>query len=821
MSNGVERAMALLRLIIGYLKQAVSRLWNVFKSAAWYIKLPMVLIGIVLAFFVLLLAIDINLFNLFGESPTAEQIDYTAQAEASEIYSADGKLMGKFFSENRSPVNDTSEVSAQLIQTLVCTEDARFWEHSGIDFRGLFSAMKDFVHGKPRGASTLTQQLAKNLFRMRSDKLSSGLLGRTMFVTKMKEWIVAFKLERRYSKPQILTMYLNTVDFGSNAFGIRTAAKTYFGVTPKQLNYEQSAVLVGLLKATSYYNPRIHYDNALARRNVVLGILRDFKLISKDELKTMCEDSIRLDFNVEKNYDGWGLHFRDAVSSYLRLWCKKNKINLYTSGLKIYTTLDSSMQAYAEHAVWKQMQEVQRRFNNHWGNDAPWQSRDHKEIPGFVDNVAKKSEAYAAFMKKYSGDTIKVNEAMNKPRKMKVFAYKVNEKAPFYSYRNDSLISTDFRNPGRKDTVLSPMDSIIYTLKFLHSSFVALEPSTGYVKAWVGDLDFPTWKYDKVTSYRQPGSTFKLFDYTEAFNQGMCPCDERIDEPISWEVWDKAKGKRVYWTPHNADGHCLGVPFSLKAAFARSINTIAVQIAKDCGIENINATAHKMGIHSFLDDTVPATALGACDVSLLELTNSYCTVMNDGVYHEPILVTKVTDRDGNVIFTPENTDKQVLDYEVAFLMQDLLHGGLTEPEGTVGALWEYIHPVLRLKGSDGKMHDNQFGGKTGTSSNHSDAWFIGVTPNLVAGCWVGGEYRSIHFRTGELGQGSRTALPVYGYFIQYLLQNPEYRELYGGMFAKPKQRISRNYNCKRYVYVTDSTSTADDEVDDGALELDE
>lgn len=798
------------------MRNLFGRLLGAFWRSRWYKKIGILILCFFFSLFLLFFAINVNLFNLFGEMPSAEQIDNTAQSEASEIFSSDGKFMGKYFSENRSPVA-FEDVSPRLIETLICTEDARFYEHHGIDFRGLLSAAKDMVHGKSRGASTITQQLAKNMFKMRNGKVNNGLLGGTkgvgIVITKVKEWITAVKLEARYDKKQILVMYLNTVDFGSNAFGIRTAARTYFGVSPSQLSYEQSAVLVGLLKATSFYNPKLNPKNALQRRNVVFANLRDFHYITREEYGAMCKKPIQLNFSVESNYDGWGLYFRSAVADYLRPWCKQNDINLYTSGLRIYTTVDSVMQRYAERAVFVQMRDVQRRFDNHWGNTAPWQDRNHNEIPGFVENVARHSACYPPLEKKFKGDSAKIFQVLNTPRKMTVFSYKTSEKDTFYCYEDGERKQFVNVKPGRIDTILSPMDSIRYELRFMHSSFLVMEPQSGHVKAWVGDLDFPSWKYDKVKAYRQPGSVFKLFDYTEAIKQGMCPCDEWVDQYVPWQVWDK--GKRVTWSPHNADGVFTGRQFSLKAAFARSINSIAVQVAKECGIANINQTAREMGIRSFLNDTVPATALGACDVSLYDMVNSYCTVINDGCYHEPVLVTKIVDRHGNVVYSAEAEQKKVLDYEVAFLMQDMLKGGLTEPEGTTGALWEYIHPILK---------GNEFGGKTGTSSNHSDAWFVGVTPKLVAGSWVGGEYRSIHFRTGELGQGSRTALPIFGYFMRYVLQDPRLAAMYSGTFPKPKQKIERNYLCKRYYNptpsATDSTNWDADGID-GELHLDE
>ena len=782
--------------------QAPRNFFHWFSQIKWYAKIPVAICAVFICFFLFLGAIDLNIFWLFGDSPSAEQIDNTAQSEASIIYSADGKVMGKYFRENRSPVK-YDEIPQTIINTLICTEDSRFYSHHGIDIKGLFSAFKDMLHGKARGASTITQQLVKNMFKMRSDKLRKGVTGHipvlNVVIMKFKEWITAFKIECRYSKKEILTMYFNTVDFGSNAYGIRTAAKTYFDKEPKDLTYEESAVLIGLLKATSYYNPRFNPKNSFSRRNVVFGNLRDFHFISQEQYEYMIKEPIVLNYSVENNYDGWGLYFRDAVANNIRPWCKKNNYNIYTDGLRIYTTIDSTMQMYAEHAVIKQMREIQRRFNNHWGKENPWQDERHHELKNFVTNVAKHSERYASLYKKYDGDTSRIWAAMNQKHKMKVFDYKCGGNDTFYFYENGEQKKYISKKIGRKDTsAFSSMDSIRYTLRFMHSSFVAIEPQSGYIKAWVGDLDFPSWKYDKVTAYRQPGSTFKLFDYTEAFKQGKCPCDEYQDKYTPWEVWDK--GKRVTWAPHNSDGVFTGRNYSIKAAFARSINSIAVQVAQECGINNINKTARELGIHSFLNDTVPATALGACDVSLLDLVNSYATIIDDGYYKDPVLVTKIEDKNGKVIYEAPNTRKKVLDYEVAYLMQDLLRGGLTEPEGTTAALWEYIHPILK---------GNEFGGKTGTSSNHSDAWFVGVTPHLVAGSWVGGEYRSIHFRTGELGQGSRTALPEFGYFMRFLLSDPNF-EQYRGMFPKAKEKIHRNYNCKRYFYSHPSNSNDDD-----------
>ena len=358
---------------------------------------------------------------------------------------------------------------------------------------------------------------------------------------------------------------------------------------------------------------------------------------------------------------------------------------------------------------------------------------------------------------------------------------------------------------------LSTMDSIRYMVKFMHCAFVAMEPQTGAVKAWVGDIDFGSWKYDKVTAMRQPGSTFKLFVYTEAMNQGLTPCDKRRDEYISMQVYDKVKREVTTWTPSNANGSFSGDSLPLKAAFAKSINSVAVRLGQEMGIKRIIETARKMGIKSPLDDA-PSLALGSSDVNLLELTDAYCTIAADGQHHDPVLVTRIEDKDGNEVFVGPTTTEQVVPYKSAFLVQQLLMGGMREPGGTSQSLWGYV----------GNYRDTDFGGKTGTSNNHSDAWFMGVSPRLVVGAWVGGEYRSIHFRTGALGQGSRTALPICGYFLQAVFRDPAFKQ-YHAKFGNPKDAdITRDmYLCASYYPQAKRDTTESDSASaDGLIILD-
>ena len=764
------------------MKQIISRCWqaikgfwpwykHLYQGKKWYSRLAIGFASFIVAFILYLFMVDINFLWLFGKSPGLSSIMHPKTVEASELYSADGVQIGKYFSENRTPV-EFDDVNPVFWRALIDTEDERFFHHFGIDFQAVFAALKDYVvHRDARGASTITQQLVKNMFRVRTE-YSTGLLGYIpgvkMLIMKSKEWITAVKIELFFNKKEILTMYANTVDFGSNAFGIKTAAKTYFGTTPKQLTTDQAAILVGLLKATTYYNPRINPNNSLERRNVVLNNMLIHKDLTKEAFDTLKVKPINLDYSVENNYDGQALYFREAVKNELQAWCRENGYDLYRDGLKIYTTIDSRMQRYAEEAAIKQMKQVQQTFNNHWGSTPPWQDEHHQEMPHFIEDLAKKTTHYRYLNQKFGGQQDSIDYYLNLPHTVKLFDYE----------------------KGFIEKEMSTMDSIRYMEHFMHCSFIAMEPQTGHVKAWVGDIDFKTWKYDKVTAQRQPGSTFKLFVYSEAINQGIMPCDTRSDSYFSMKVYDH--GKEVTWAPTNADGRFSGANVTLKQAFAMSINSVAVRLGQECGIDRIAKMAHDMGIKSKLDPT-PALALGSSDVTLEELVNAYCTPVNDGRHRAPVLITRILDRDGNEIYKAPDEEQQVLSERSSYLIQQLLMGGMS---GTSSRLRSYV----------GYDTDTDFGGKTGTSNNHSDAWFIGTTPRLVVGAWVGGEYRCIHFRTGELGQGNRTALPICGYFLKSVLNDKAFRH-YHAKFKAPVDIPANQYNCGGYFKaVSDSDS---------------
>ena len=760
------------------LKKALAAAWRWYKGQftgrPWWRKTLAAIVSFFAFIILYAVAVTCNLFWLFGKSPSISEIRNPKTAMASEMYSADGKLLGKFFNENRSPVPYDS-INSVFFQALISTEDERFYDHHGVDVQGLFAALKDATQGRARGASTISQQLVKNMFRVRT-QYSTGLLGKvpglSILIMKSKEMIIATELELLCTKNEILEMYANTVDFGSNAFGIKTAAKTYFNTTPSQLKPEEAAVLVGLLKATSAYNPKINPKNSLKRRNTVLDNMYAHRkelaehfpnvaITSKVVCEALKDKPIKLNFSVENAYQGTALYFREAVKDYVREHCPD--LDLDRDGLKIYTTLDSRMQRYAEEAVDEQMQNVQRSFDNHWrGLGDPWRDAKGNVIPNFIEDIARRSDAYKMLVARYPNNPDSVRHYMNKPHRVKLFSYGEKGRAKYEE--------------------MSTMDSIRYMVKYMHTGFVAMEPQTGYVRAYVGDIDFKTWKYDKVQAMRQPGSTFKLFVYATAMKQGWTPADARItDSYIRMEVYDPAQGKNTIWQPHNANGHFSNANIPLRAAFAQSVNTIAVKLGQEVGIDNVIQTAHDMGITSKLENA-PALALGSNDVTLFEMVNAYASVANDGMHVAPVLVTKIVDADGRTVYEAKHEERRALPYRAAFYMQKLLEAGVRDGGGTSQTLGGSAY-----LGRYGNQLD--FGGKTGTSNNHSDAWFIGVTPGLVGGAWVGGEYRSIHFRSGRLGQGSRTALPIFGLFMKKVLEDERLKGKYLLKYPAPKEDI--------------------------------
>jgi penicillin-binding protein 1A len=741
----------------------IRALWKLFGLGVLFI----------VAYFI---AVDLNLFYLFGASPGLDELENPRSNLPSEIYTADGLLVGRYFRENRDPVPFDS-ISPIMVKALVATEDERFYEHQGIDPISVLAAVKDNLKGDSRGASTLTQQLAKNLYKTRT-KNTKGVLGYiplvSTVVAKTKEWNTSIKLEQRYTKDEILGMYLNTVDFGSNAFGIKVAAKTFFSTTPEKLKPEEAAMLVGVLKAPTTYNPRFNPKNALARRNVVLQQMARNQVISPAQADSLSQLPITLNYQVEQHLDGVPAYFRQAVNEFVRTWADKHELDMYSDGLKIYLTIDSRMQNLAEEALREKMKTLQNRFEGHWRGRNPWVDDQDNEIPGFIESAIKRTGVYQSLKNKYGNDTAAINRALNEPKVMTVFSYK-----------------------GPKEMTMSSMDSLRYYKRFLRAGMMTMDPFTGHIKAWVGGIDYENFKYDHVKqAKRQPGSTFKPFVYAAAIDQGYSPCDKIQDQRVTIKYVEN--GKPMEWTPNNADHSISGRQMTLRHAMGRSVNTVTAQLTEAIGPESVRKFARKLGITSPMQ-AVPSIGLGSNDVSIYEMVNAYSSFVNNGFLNKPMLVLRIEDRSGNVIeqFNPQQ--KRVISEETAFLMVHMLKGTMEEPGGTSQALWEYD---LWKKG-------NQIGGKTGTTSNYSDGWYMGVSKNLVTGVWVGGEDRSIHFRTSGTGEGSKTALPIYGRFMEKVYKDPNLG-IKLGPFPKPAVKINKPYNCitvlPRKPKIADSTA---------------
>ncbi|MFL5730346.1 MAG: penicillin-binding protein 1A [Cytophagaceae bacterium] len=709
-----------------------------------------------LSFFLLFLffvfSVSINLFSLYGKIPGLDILENPKSELASEVYSSDYVLLGKYFSNfNRSPI-EAKELPKNIQDALIATEDIRFREHSGIDLRGVSSIPFYLIRGKKKGASTITQQLAKNLFDMRNSPEYDGPLN-IILVKKVKEWITAIRLEQAYTKDEILLMYLNTVDFGNNSLGIKSAAKTYFNTTPAKLKTEEAALLVGMLKGPSYYSPRRHPERALDRRNTVISQMQKYGYLTEPEAETLQKKPMKLNFTPLDESAGLAPYFRAYIKDQLVKICHEKGFNLNESGLKIFTTIDSRMQEYAEEATAQHMKYLQGEFFKHWKGRAPWTDASHKEMKGFIERQAKKTTHYKQLQKEFGDNEDEIWKEMKKPVKMKVFSWN-----------------------GTKDTTLSPLDSIRYTLHFLHMGFVAMDPSNGYVKAWVGDIDYRFFKYDHVKQgKRQPGSTFKPIIYAYALENGFTPCSTVYDVPVTFPV---PGGKQ--WVPKNSHGGFSGQPMTLKLALAQSVNSVSAKLMEQFGPQAIADFAKGFGITSKLDP-VPPLCLGTSDVSVYELTEAYGVFVNNGIRQEPVFITRIEDKDGNVIYQPESVEPvHVISEESAYAMVQMLKGTTEENTGT----------AVSLKGKYGLK--NEVGGKTGTTQNSTDGWFMGITPGLVCGTWVGGEHRSIRFRNMNLGQGAKMALPIFGYFMQKVYKNESIGLPTHGFIKPPDVQVETN-----------------------------
>ncbi|MGO1243759.1 MAG: penicillin-binding protein 1A [Sphingobacterium sp.] len=725
-------------------------------------KVLRVILIAIYSLIVIVCAVQLNFLWLFGYSPTKEDIVLPTLQISSELYTADSVLIGKFYHQDRDPVPFDS-ISENILNALIATEDVRFYEHSGVDVIGVISGVASTIMGDKRGGSTITQQLAKNLYRTRYEQ-QQGLLGKIpglgMVVTKFKEWMTAYKLENRYTKTEIITMYLNTVSFSNNAYGIKSASVRYFNKLPKDLKATEAAVLVGMLKGTTFYNPIRNPNNSRERRNVVLAQMHKEGYLSNADYGTFKQEPLELDLNNQEERGANDSYIRTAVRKWLEKWGEENDIDIYTSGLKIYTTIDSRMQAIAEGIVEEQMKELQQRLDNSWANELPWRDKQNEVIPDFLEDRARRLPAYASLMKMFKDDEQKVFQELNKPKTMSIFTW-----------------------DGDQTVELSTMDSLKHYLTMLNTGMVAMDPYNGEIKVWIGGIDHTHYKFDHVNqSKRQAGSTFKPFVYLTALENGLTPCDTYEDKPVRLDFVNK-QGEKEVWEPKNADWSFSYRNMSLRWAMARSLNTITAQITRDVGWDSIVETAKRTGIESHLE-SVPSVGLGSNDVSVLEMANAYSTFINAGKRNEPVLVSRIYNHKGKEIAHFKTKQEQVVDPEDAWLMTYMLRGTIEEPNGTSQALWEW----------DLFGENNQIGGKTGTSSDYVDGWYMGITKDLVTGVWVGCDEQSIHFKNSQTGEGSKTALPIYARFMEALYKTPELGITKGELPAATVE-ISKKYNC--------------------------
>lgn len=707
--------------------------------------------------FIFLFFIFISL-GVFGELPSFEELENPDTALATEIITTDGEVIGKFYAQNRSNIT-FRQLPPNLVNALLATEDIRFYEHTGVDLRALMRVVTGvlMVSGKG-GGSTLTQQLAKNLFP-RENLSKPGLILR-----KFKEWVIAVKLEKSYTKQEILAMYLNTVEFSDNAFGIKSAAQTYFGKPVDSLRPEESAVLVGMLKAPYQFNPRLHPQASRDRRNVVLAQMNKYDFLTDEEKDSLQAQPILLDYHPVSHEEGPAPYFREHLRLFLKQWCEENrkpdgnKYNIYKDGLKLYVTLDSRMQRYAEQAQKEHLTEMQAVFYNYWKGKDPWKNFP-KEWQAIYNSHPLVSE-----MKKAGKSESQILKAMSKPLKMKVFAY-----------------------PKEKDTIMSRIDSIKYHRMVLQNGFMAVDPATGAIRVWVGGVNYKYFQYDHVNknTRRQIGSTFKPFVYTVAIrDKGYSPCFQVPNQPVTFEANDPRFGLITDWTPKNSDAKYGGM-MSLKRGLANSVNTITAYLMHEMTPDAVIQLVKDMGIEAEIPRQ-PSICLGSADISLFEMTGAYTTYVNKGVYSEPIFITRIEDKNGNVLQEFMGKQNEVLDEQTAYVMVDLLRNVVNG--GTASRL-RYKFKLF-----------NDIIGKTGTTQNYSDGWFMGATPDLVAGSWVGCDDRYIRFASMQNGQGASTALPIWGKFFQKVFADSARfgQEVnYYSRFEAPKDPITIELDCRK------------------------
>ncbi|WNJ21434.1 transglycosylase domain-containing protein [Pontibacter sp. G13] len=730
-----------------------SELWKKLMTRKNGVRaLKVSLWGIALGLFSVILLYASVRWGAFGPIPTEQELANIRNHNASEVYTSTGVLMGKFYRENRNEV-PLDEIPEYLQEALVATEDARFYEHKGVDNRSMARVFfKTILLGDESagGGSTITQQLAKNLYpRERFSVL-------TMPVAKIKEITVAKRLERVYSKDELLNLYLNTVSFGEKVFGVDVAAERYFSKEVKDLTIDEAAVLVGMLKANTYYSPRLYPERAMGRRNVVLDLMAKNGYLKKEDAEELKSKPLNLVYTAASKYDGRAPYYRKEVADFLKDYFQENPksdgttYNIYTDGLKIYTTLDTRMQSYAELSVKTHMKALQKEFDKHWANRELWKTSDN----GIV-RAMKQSSRYRR-MKNAGRSDSEIQEAFSTPVDMKVWTWE-----------------------GEVDRNMTPFDSLIHYASFLHAGFFAMDPITGYVKAWVGGINHKIFKYDHVNSKRQVGSTFKPFIYASALEyEVLNPCDFIANRKEVYEEYDD-------WSPGNSGGNYQGY-YSMKGGLTNSVNTVSAKVIDTVGVERAVQFAQNFGFEKDLPEE-PSIVLGTTELSLREMVQAYTAFPGRGQWAEPILVLRVEDARGNVIVDFSKTTKrhEVMDEMTADMMVHMMQSVVDS--GTARRIRAKYH----ISG--------QIAGKTGTTQNQSDGWFMGVTPRLVAGAWVGGEERKVRFRSIGLGQGANTALPIFALWIGNLYKNRSYAKYRNSSFHRIGASALNSMDCENYV----------------------
>jgi penicillin-binding protein 1A len=692
-------------------------------------------IGIGSVFLIFLLAS----WGGLGHMPSFNDLENPESNLATEIISSDGETIGKFYNENRSSIT-YSELPKHLVDALVATEDERFYDHSGIDARGTLRAVTRL--GTSGGASTLSQQLAKQLFHGEGSK---NIVMRVF--QKIREWIIAIRLERQYTKNEIIAMYFNVYDFNNYAVGIRSAAKTYFNKLPKDLSIDESAMLVGMFKNSSLYNPTRNAQGVKNRRNVVLSQMEKSEIITEVQREKLSQLPITLDFKLQTHKEGIATYFREYLREFMKKWVRDNKkpdgsdYDIYRDGLKIYTTIDSRMQLYAEEAVYAHLANLQEEFFDQakTNENAPFIRISEEETKSLMNRARKNSERYRIMKAEGKEDDVIMNSFAIKT-KMRVFSWK-----------------------GERDTIMTPNDSIRYYKHFLQSGVMSMDPETGYVKAWVGGINYKHFQYDHVNQgARQVGSTFKPFVYATAIEQqGYSPCDSIIDSPFTIP-----KGRHNVtetWTPRNSNNEYRGM-VTLKKALALSINTVSAKLIDRVGPEAVVELTKKLGVQSNIP-AQPSIALGAVEITVQDMVAAYGTFANQGIYIKPEVITKIEDKNGNILYQTIPESHDVLNKDIAYAVVKLLEG-VTET-GSGGRLRTEGggNGYNRVTGYPYALR-NPIAGKTGTTQNQSDGWFMGMVPNLVTGVWVGNEDRSAHFKSITYGQGATMALPIFGMYMK-------------------------------------------------------